>query len=134
MSYVAIYCNKFKYLLRHSAVLMIPGSGRGRRRGPRWVENIPSTTYFGPPGNAASPMDSVVLTYAELEAIRLVDLEGLCQEEASARMGISKRTFWSDLRSARIKVATALVNGRAIRIESGEYDTVNKISSQNKEV
>lgn len=109
---------------------MIPGHGRGRRRGPRCVENIPSTTYFGPPGNVASPMDSVVLTYAELESIRLVDLEGLSQEEASARMGISRRTFWSDLRSARVKVATALVNGRAIRIESGEYDTGDRRSAK----
>ncbi|HKM13531.1 MAG TPA: DUF134 domain-containing protein [Candidatus Methanomethylophilaceae archaeon] len=105
---------------------MIPGKGRGRRRGPRCVENIPSTTYFGPPGEAVSHTESVVLTYAELEAIRLVDLEGLSQEEASTRMGISRRTFWSDLRSARIKVATALVNGLAIRIESGEYNTVDR--------
>ncbi len=100
----------------------MPGKRRGRRRGPRRVENIPSTTYFGPPGEAVNTADSVVLTYAELEAIRLVDLEGLSQEEASVRMGISRRTFWSDLRSARVKVATALVNGRAIRIESGRYD------------
>ena len=99
------------------------GRGRGRGRGPRWVEKIPSTTYFGPHGMASSPMAPVVLTYAEVEAIRLVDLEGLSQEEASARMGISRRTFWSDLRSARVKVATALVNGRPIRIESGEHTT-----------
>ncbi|HKM09450.1 MAG TPA: DUF134 domain-containing protein [Candidatus Methanomethylophilaceae archaeon] len=109
---------------------MVSGRGRGRRRGPRWVENIPSVTYFGPPGKVVSPMDSVVLTYAELEAIRLVDLEGLCYEEASARMGISKRTFWSDLRSARVKVATALVNGQAIHIESGDYETVDQRSSK----
>ena len=85
------------------------------------MENIPSATYFGPPGMLSNPMVPVVLTYAELEAIRLVDLEGLSQEEASARMGISRRTFWSDLRSARVKVATALVHGRPIRIESGDY-------------
>ncbi|MCG7844392.1 MAG: DUF134 domain-containing protein [Methanomassiliicoccales archaeon] len=102
---------------------MVPTPGRGRRRGPRWVENIPSATYFGPPGMASSPMAPVVLSYAELEAMRLVDLEGLSQEEASVRMGISRRTFWSDLRSARVKVATALVNGRPIRIESGEYSS-----------
>lgn len=84
------------------------------------MENIPSTTYFGPHGMAHSTLVPVVLNYAELEAIRLVDLEGLSQEEASVRMGISRRTFWSDLRSARVKVATALVNGRPIRIESGD--------------
>jgi predicted DNA-binding protein (UPF0251 family) len=110
--------------------MMTPRRGRGRRRGPRCVENIPPSTYFGPPGETVSPEDSVVLTYAELEAIRLVDLEGLSQEEASVRMGISRRTFWGDLRSARVKVATALVNGQAIRIESGEYTTGNRRSSR----
>jgi len=100
---------------------MVPIPGRGRRRGPRWVENIPTATYFGPPGMVSNQMAPMVLTYAELETIRLVDLENLSQEEASVRMGISRRTFWSDLRSARVKVATALIHGRPIRIESGNY-------------
>ena len=65
---------------------------------------------------------AVILTYPELESIRLVDLEGLTQEEAAERMGISRRTFWNDLKSARIKVATALVKGMPIRIEGGEYE------------
>ncbi len=62
-----------------------------------------------------------MLTYAELEAIRLVDLDGLSQEEAALSMGVSRRTFWSDLKSARTKVARALVEGRPIRIEAGDY-------------
>jgi predicted DNA-binding protein (UPF0251 family) len=70
---------------------------------------------------AAGPVQPVVLTYAELEAIRLVDLEGLLQEEAALRMGVSRRTFWTDLRLARVKVATALVEGRPMRIEAGDY-------------
>jgi predicted DNA-binding protein (UPF0251 family) len=102
---------------------MPPPPGRGRRRGRRWVEHVPPTTYFGPPATAAGPAPPVVLTYAELEAIRLVDLDGLLQEEAAIRMGVSRRTFWTDLRSARVKVATALVEGRPIRIEAGDYAT-----------
>ena len=82
---------------------------------------MPPATYFGPPAAPAAPALHVVLTYAELEAIRLSDLEGLSQEEAAIRMGVSRRTFWTDLRSARVKVATALVEGRPIRIEAGEY-------------
>jgi len=65
---------------------------------------------------------AVVLSYSELETIRLVDLEGLTQEEAAQQMGISRRTFWNDLKSARVKVATALVKGMPIRIEGGEYE------------
>jgi predicted DNA-binding protein (UPF0251 family) len=64
----------------------------------------------------------VVLTYAEVEALRLTDLEGYTQEEAADRMGVSRRTFWNDLKSARVKVATALVKGMPIRIEGGDYE------------
>lgn len=80
-------------------------------------------TYFGPPG--PPPREgpgAVVLTYAEVEALRLTDMEGLTQEEAADRMGVSRRTFWNDLKSAREKVATALVRGLPIRIEGGEYE------------
>ncbi len=79
-------------------------------------------TYFGPPGGPIDGPSAVVLSYPELEAIRLMDLEGLTQEEAAERMGISRRTFWNDLKSARVKVATALVKGMPIRIEGGEYE------------
>lgn len=59
------------------------------------------------------------LSYVELEAIRLIDLERLTQEQAATRMGISRRSFWSDLASARWKIAHALVNGHAIRMVGG---------------
>jgi predicted DNA-binding protein (UPF0251 family) len=43
------------------------------------------------------------------------------QEEAAYTMGVSRKTLWNDLKSARRKVAEALVNGWAIRIEGGSY-------------
>ncbi len=52
-----------------------------------------------------------------MEALRLVDLEGMGQEEAAKAIGISRRTLWKDLHEARRKVADALVNGRTIRVE-----------------
>lgn len=66
-------------------------------------------------------MKTVVLTLEELEAIRLVDYEGLNQEEAAAQMGVSRKTLWNDLKCGRKKVAKALVHGWAIRIEGGNY-------------
>lgn len=61
------------------------------------------------------------MTVVELETLRLVDLEGLNQEEAALRMGISRRTLWNDLMSARKKVAHALTSGLAIQIRGGAY-------------
>lgn len=100
----------------------MPPPRRGRRRGRRTISREPQVTYFGPPGEPARTPGAVVLSYAELEAIRLTDLEGLSQEEAATRMGVSRRTFWADLKSARVKVATALVKGLPIRIEGGDYE------------
>jgi hypothetical protein len=52
----------------------------------------------------------------EVEILRLVDLEGLEQEEAAARLGVSRKTAWRDLHSARRKVAGALVYGRVLEV------------------
>ena len=67
-----------------------------------------------------SQLEVVSIAMEEMEALRLVDLEGLQQEEAAFQMGISRRAFWEDLQSARRKVSFALTTGRAIEIkESG---------------
>lgn len=66
-------------------------------------------------------LESVVLSVEELEAIRLVDWEGLYQEAAAERMEVSRQTFQRILREARRKVADALTNGKALGIEGGDY-------------
>jgi len=70
------------------------------------------------------------VTVVEVEALRLVDIEGLTQEEAAMEMGVSRRTFWNDLMEARRKVAHALVNGCAIRIAGGSYSIVGEIGER----
>lgn len=67
-----------------------------------------------------------ILTMDELEAIRLKDFENLEQEQAAKKMNISQPTFNRLLRSARGKVADALVNGKAIKIEGGTYKMVQQ--------
>lgn len=59
------------------------------------------------------------MTLDELEALRLADLEGLYQEDAAARMGVSRPTLGRILEAGRRKVAEALVLGKALRIEGG---------------
>lgn len=66
-----------------------------------------------------SELEEVELTLDELEALRLADLEGLYQEEAAARMEVSRATFARIVEAARRKVATALVHGNALRIGGG---------------
>lgn len=81
----------------------------------------PGVTYFKPVGVPMSALEEIVLTVDEFEAVRLVDLEGMSQEEAAKKMGISQPTLNRLLGSARKKIADALVKGKAIRVEGGTY-------------
>jgi len=67
-------------------------------------------------------LGEVNLLVEEAEAIRLKDLEGLEQEECARKMNVSRTTFSRILDSARNKIADALVNGKAIRIEGGNFE------------
>jgi len=66
-------------------------------------------------------IEAISVTLEELEAVRLVDLLDLDQEEAAFYMGISRKAFWNDLMNARKKIAAALVYGMGLRIEGGSF-------------
>jgi predicted DNA-binding protein (UPF0251 family) len=87
----------------------------------RLVGLIPQVTYFKPAGVPLRTLEEVALTVEEAEAIRLKDLEGLEQEECAERMRISRPTFHRVLQSARRKVAEVLINGKALRIQGGNF-------------
>ncbi len=91
--------------------------GPGRPRLARRVSLDLEADYFKPAGIPMRDLEMVSLTLEETEALRLSDLEDLEQEDAAKRMGVSRRTFWRELQSARKKTADALVNGKAIKIE-----------------
>jgi len=66
------------------------------------------------------------ITFDEFEAIRLKDFEGLEQEECAQKMNISQPTFHRLILSARKKVADAIVNGKALKIEGGNFEVAHK--------
>ncbi len=87
---------------------------RGRYPKPISIEKAPTAGQFTPmPQGNPEP---ILVEPAELEALRLVDLEGLSQEEAGKKMSVSRGTVWRLLQSARKKTAQALSEGRPIRI------------------
>lgn len=96
----------------------------GRRFKCRRVAFVPPVTFFKPAGMPLRDLEEVRLTVEEAEAIRLKDLEGLEQEEAAEKMDISRPTFQRVLYSARQKIADALLNGKAIRIEGGNFEVL----------
>ncbi len=72
---------------------------------------------FKPAGKPVRRLKQVELGPDEFEAIRLADMEGLYQEEAAEKMGVSRATFGRIVEEARRKIATALVQGRALIIQ-----------------
>mgnify|MGYP000123810628 CR=1 FL=1 len=99
---------------------------RGRPRSPRRVECFPDVLYFKPRGVPLRELETVSLAIEELEALRLVDLEGMTQEDAAFNMGVSRRAFWEDLQNARKKVALSLTAGMAIEIAGADHIDTGK--------
>ena len=93
-----------------------------RPRNCRRVGFMPSSNYFKPRGIPLSMLEEVVLTVDEFEAVRLADLDGLYQEQAAEKMKISRQTFGRIIEAAHKKVAEALVRGKALKIEGGEFE------------
>ncbi len=87
----------------------------------RRIENVPNIELFKPAGIPNSKLEEYILTYEELESLRLKDIEGLDNISCADRMNISRTTFQRILGSARNKVAKALINGSSLRIEGGNY-------------
>ncbi|WP_372796985.1 DUF134 domain-containing protein [Pontiella sp.] len=85
----------------------------------REIENMPDVTWFKPAGVPMRDIGEVVLSFDELEALRLADHAGMYHEQVAERMKVSRQTVGRILTSARGKVADALVNGKAIRMEGG---------------
>lgn len=84
------------------------------------IVDIPMrTVYFKPCGKLPDDTECVTIKFEELEALRLSDLEGITQSEASKNMGISRHTFGRILAAARKKVARSLVESLPIVVTGG---------------
>lgn len=91
-----------------------------RPRKCRKVCSLPYENEFFPKGEY-SGRETVIMTVDEYETIRLVDKQGLSQEECGVYMKIARTTVQQIYTSARKKIAEALVGGLPLRIEGGDY-------------
>jgi predicted DNA-binding protein (UPF0251 family) len=88
-----------------------------RCKKPRFCECRFRRKAFKPTGVSMAEVERIIISRDELEALKLCDLDDLTQEEAGARMGVSRGTVQRILAAARKKVAMALTQGGAIVFE-----------------
>jgi len=90
-----------------------------RPRKGKIVCELPKFERFGPKGQGS--LTHIVMTVEEYESIRLMNYEGLTQEESAKMMAIGRSTFQRIYDDARKKIAQSLVDGITIVIEGGDY-------------
>ncbi|WP_304545393.1 DUF134 domain-containing protein [Sulfurimonas microaerophilic] len=102
-----------------------------RTKSSRTLNFKPQYKKFVPEG--VKPEGKVTLLHEEIEAIYLMDLLGLYQEEAAQKMGISRPTFTRILKNARYKLSLGIVGGYKIEIEDDKEELVVAICMENEE-
>ena len=91
----------------------------------RRVSCLPKATYYKPRKASLCDLEIINLSIGELEAIRLCDLIHIDQNEAADTMGISRKTFWSDLQKAPDQIPSPawhsdVLQARERRVREGE--------------
>lgn len=87
---------------------------------------LPESNRFGPLDTTVSKNEFIVMSVDEYETIRLIDLEGLTQEECADQMHIARTTVQRIYSEARKIIAQSLVEGRVLLIEGGDYKLCNR--------
>jgi predicted DNA-binding protein (UPF0251 family) len=93
-----------------------------RPRKIRFVQGNPIVSAFIPDKVPPWGQGEVTLSVEGLEAIKLIDYQGLDQETAASMMNVSRQTFGRILAEARAIIANALVTGKILRIAGGNFD------------
>ena len=88
----------------------------------RKISNPPLMQGFKPYGILHNTLNPLSLLFDEYESIRLLDYEGLTQEQAAVKMNVSRPTLTRIYEKARKTIATAFVEGKIILIEGGNVE------------
>lgn len=95
----------------------------------RTVCHFPRALSFVPT-DYDSEKSAVILSVDEYETIRLIDKEGLSQEQCGEQMNIARTTVQQIYASARKKLADVLVEGLSLKIDGGDFRICNGTASR----
>jgi len=91
------------------------------------INTVPLYAYFKPQGIPMTNLKVETLSFEEIEALKLKDVDNLEQEDAAEKMGISRSTFQRIIKSARYKLVNSIIEGRALKVEGGNYIPTDKV-------
>lgn len=97
----------------------------------RKVCGMPDCTHFGTLDKKDDNNKVIVLTVEEYEAIRLIDLEQMTQEQCAEQMVVARTTVQRIYNDARRKIAEYFVNGYVLKIQGGSYRICNESDNPN---
>lgn len=101
----------------------------------RHVCCMPQLSKFSPTEMCfkSLPEDDVInMSIEEYEVIRLIDYEGLTQEEAATQMNVARTTVQAIYAVSRKKLADMLIDGKYLHIKGGNYKLCPKNHKCNK--
>ncbi|KRQ87165.1 hypothetical protein ABG79_00963 [Caloramator mitchellensis] len=94
----------------------------------RKIYYVPNIKIYGPLDGSGCE-EVIVMTYEELESLRLMDLEGLDQNECADKMLVARSTFQRIYTEAKRKIADSIVNAKVLKIEGGNF-IINKCTAK----
>lgn len=95
----------------------MPRPVKGRR-----VCSLPENNRFGSLDASDKPDRTIIMSVDEFETIRLMDYEGMIQQECAKQMNVARTTVQRIYDNARRKIADCIVNNKVLLIEGGEYE------------
>lgn len=102
-----------------------------RQKCKRLISFRPPCCQFHPK-NTKPTKESITLLSEEVEALYLMDLLELYQEEAAQKMEVSRPTFARIIKSARHKVASAILGGHALHLENTKERYIVALCSESE--
>lgn len=84
----------------------------------RRLRSSPEVLCFKPVGVPRRDLETEIIDHDEYEAFKLTAYDRFLQEEGAKRMEISRATYTRMYNSAILKIARAIMEGKAIEINS----------------
>jgi len=92
----------------------------------RRILQFPDYWTFAADG-AEAGNGTVIMSLDEYETVRLIDHDGMTQEECARSMGVARTTVTAIYERARKKLADLIVEGTTLRVSGGTYQLPEEI-------